>query len=47
MINWLISVIGDIPQDYYFLVIISACVLVIIVVVNVINLFFSPFSQFK
>ncbi len=47
MINWLLTVIGEIPQDYYFLVVITACVLTIVVVVNVINLFFSPFSQFK
>ena len=47
MIDWLISIIGTVPEQYEYLVITSACVLVIILVVNVINLFFSPFRTFK
>ena len=47
MINWLISIIGTVPEQYEFLVITTALVLVVIVVVNVINLFFSPFRTFK
>ena len=47
MIEWLTSVIGSIPQEYEFIIYITACVLVVILVTNVINLFFSPFRSFK
>ena len=47
MINWLYSVIGSVPQEYEHIVYITASVLVVIVVTNVINLFFSPFRSFK
>lgn len=47
MINWLTSVIGTIPEEFQFIVITTACVLVVILVTNVINLFFSPFRLFK
>lgn len=47
MIDWLISIIGQVPTEYQFLVYATACVLVIIVVVNIINALFSPFRAFK
>ena len=47
MINWLISVIGEIPAEYSYILYVTASVLVVIVVTNVINLFFSPFRSFK
>ncbi len=47
MIEWLITVIGNVPEKYEFILYITACVLVTIVVTNVINLFFSPFRSFK
>lgn len=47
MIQWLYGVIGSIPQEYEFIVYVTACVLVVILVTNVINLFFSPFRTFK
>lgn len=47
MIDWLISVVGQVPQEYEFLIYITAFVLVIIVVVNIINALFSPFRTFK
>lgn len=47
MIEWLNDIIGQIPADYQYLVYITACVLVVIVVVNIINALFSPFRLFK
>ena len=47
MIEWLYSVIGTVPEEYQFIFITTACVLVVILVTNVINLFFSPFRSFK
>lgn len=47
MIDWLISVIGTVPENYQFLIYTTACVLVVVLVTNVINLFFSPFRSFK
>lgn len=47
MIEWLQSIIGVVPQEYEFIVVIGAVVLVIIVVVNIINALFSPFRLFK
>lgn len=47
MIDWLYSVIGNVSFENEFIVDITACVLVVILVTNVINLFFSPFRSFK
>lgn len=47
MINWLIDIVGAVPTEYEFLLYISAFVLVIIVVVNIINALFSPFRLFR
>ena len=47
MIDWLYSVIGNVPAEYEHIVYITASVLVVIVVTNVINLLFSPFRSFK
>lgn len=47
MIDWLFSVIGSVPTEYEHIIYITAAVLVVIVVTNVINLFFSPFRSFK
>lgn len=47
MINWLIDIVGTVPQEYQFLLYITAFTLVVIVVVNIINGLFSPFRLFK
>ena len=47
MIDWLIGIVGVVPAEYEFLLYLSAFVLVIIVVVNIINALFSPFRLFK
>lgn len=47
MIDWVYSVIGSVSGQYEFIVDLTACVLVVILVTNVINLFFSPFRSFK
>jgi|GEM_PF-6982994 len=47
MIEWLYGVIGSIPQEYEFVIYITASVLVVILITNVINAFFSPFRLFK
>lgn len=47
MIEWLTSVIGSVPEEFQFIVIATACTLVVILVTNVINLLFSPFRLFK
>lgn len=47
MIDWLISVIGNVPTEYEFILYITASVLVVILVTNVINALFSPFRLFK
>ena len=47
MISWLTDIIGAVPGDYQFLLYITACVLIVIVVTNIINALFSPFRLFK
>ncbi len=45
MIDWLLGIIGQVPDEDMYIVYIAAAVLVIIVVTNIINLFFSPFKR--
>lgn len=47
MIDWLQSIIGTVPVEYEFVIYITACVLTVIVVTNIINALFSPFRLFK
>lgn len=46
MIDWLLGVLGAVPADYQFIVIIGAVVIVILFVVSVLNALFLPF-RFK
>lgn len=47
MIEWLTSIVGVVPTEFQFLLYLTAFVLVVIVVVNIINALFSPFRLFK
>lgn len=47
MIDWLLDIIGEVPEQYQFIIYITASVLVILVVVNIIQFLFSPFRLFK
>ena len=46
MINWLLGVLGTVPADSQFIVVIGATVIVILFVVSILNALFIPF-RFK
>ena len=47
MIAWLENIIGTVPSEFQYILYVTASVLVIIVVVNIVNALFSPFRLFK
>lgn len=47
MISWLENILGTVPTEYRFVVVIGATVLVILCVVSVFQALFTPLRRFK